>query len=353
VVFAALPRPHLPVDRRQHGRHNVRLDNNLEILASCTGGPLKPIRDLDTLSPDQRCGAVTIGNFDGVHRGHALIIERLVSAARRVGGPATVFTFDPHPAALLQPSRVPAALTWLERKVALLRELQVDLVVAYPTTREILNLSPESFFERVVQEQLAAKAMVEGANFHFGRQRSGNVEVLDRLCQESGLTLEIVQPLIAEGEVVSSSRIRKLIQAGKLADANALLCHPFRIRGRVVRGAGRGRSLGFPTANIETEGMVLPPPGVYAGRAIVAGDSFATAINIGANPTFGEQIFKFECFLIGFQGELYDHSIEIEFVSRLRDICVFDSVDLLKQQLTRDVAAAEQAAGELTDESHT
>jgi riboflavin kinase / FMN adenylyltransferase len=285
---------------------------------------------------------VAIGNFDGVHLGHARIVERLRARAKQVGGPAIVFTFDPHPVRLLRPEHAPPPLTWTDRKAELLSQLGVDAMLAYPTDDALLALSPQEFFSRIVRESLAAKAMVEGPNFYFGRSRAGTIDVLRGLCEKSGISLDIVEPLQVSGDFVSSSRVRKLIQAGDVSAAAELLTQPYRIRGMVTHGAARGAKLGFPTANLDAIDTLLPALGVYAGRAVLPDRLWPAAINIGPNPTFGEQAVKVEVHLIGFSGSLYGQPIEVDFVSRLRDIRRFTGALELKSQLKDDIAAAEK-----------
>jgi riboflavin kinase/FMN adenylyltransferase len=294
------------------------------------------------LPDDLRGGAVTIGNFDGVHRGHAQLVERLLVKAREVGGPAIVFTFDPHPVRLLRPGSAPPPLTWTDRKAQLLDELGVTAVIAYPTDEALLQLSPAGFFDRIVRQQLAARGMVEGPNFFFGQKRAGNIETLQALCESAGVSLEIVPPVKVGSEFVSSSRVRAAVAAGDVDQARQLLTRPYRVRGMVTHGAGRGAKIGFPTANIEAIDTLLPAQGVYAAKAITQAGNWPAAINIGPNPTFGEQALKIEVHLIDFAGSLYGQPLEVDFLSRLRGIESFPSVDALKAQLARDVAAARQ-----------
>lgn len=291
-----------------------------------------------------RLGAVAIGNFDGVHLGHARIVERLIEVARRVGGPAVVFTFDPHPVRLLRPAQEPPPLTWTERKAHLLGELGVDFVIAYPTDEALLELSAEQFFDRIVREKLSARAMVEGPNFYFGHNRTGNVEVLAQLCRQAGMTLDVVDPIKVDGEYVSSSRVRKLLEQGRVEDATRLLTRPYRVRGMVTHGSSRGHRIGFPTANVDAIDTLRPAPAVYAGLAITSDGVWSAAINVGPNPTFGEQSHKIEVHLIGFHGNLYGQPLEVDFLARLRDIQRFDTVDALKTQLAQDIQRAEQIA---------
>jgi riboflavin kinase/FMN adenylyltransferase len=301
---------------------------------------VKLLRDVAALDLDQRDGAVAIGNFDGVHLGHARIVERLIAQARRVGGPAVVFTFDPHPVRVLRPEAAPPPLTWTDRKAQLLSALGVDSIIAYPTDEELLKLTDRQFFDSIVRGQLAARAMVEGPNFYFGRDRTGTIEVLRKFTAAAGMALEVVEPVIVGGEIVSSSRVRTLVAAGRIDDARALLTQPYRIRGMVTHGAGRGARIGFPTANISAIDTLLPGSGVYAGRATLQGGPWPAAINIGGNPTFGEQALKVEVHLIGFVGQLYGQPLEVDFLSRLRDVRPFPGIDELKAQLAGDVAAA-------------
>jgi riboflavin kinase / FMN adenylyltransferase len=307
--------------------------------------PVQLIRDLARLPEELRGGAVSIGNFDGVHRGHARIVSRLLARAGEVGGPAVAFTLDPHPAKLLRPDAAPPDLCSTERKARLLERLGVDGLVAYPTDRALLDMEAEEFFDSVVRERLAARAVVEGHDFFFGHNRGGNVELLDRLCRRTGMVLDVVEPVEADGEPISSSRIRELVRRGGVDRARAMLTEPYRIRGQVVRGAGRGAALGFPTANLTGIDTLVPGAGIYAGRAWVRGCEvpYPAAISVGSNPTFDESDLKVEPYLIGYDGpSLYGQALEIDFLARLRDIVRFDSVVELVGQMERDVDRARQ-----------
>ncbi len=289
-----------------------------------------------------RGGAVAIGNFDGVHLGHAKIIERCVAKARELGGPALIFTFDPHPVRLLRPEIAPPPLTWTERKAELVTALGVDTMIAYPTDLALLQLEPRDFFEKIVLEKLAARAMVEGPNFFFGHNRAGTIKMLGELTREAGIDLEVVAPVVVDDEIVSSSRVRRLLAAGQIANVRRMLTQPYRVRGMVTHGAGRGTTIGFPTANLEAIDTLLPAEAVYAGRGSDAKQTWPAAINIGTNPTFGEAARKVEVHLIGCDRALYGEPLEVDFLQRLRDIQPFASVDDLKQQLTRDVAETQR-----------
>jgi riboflavin kinase/FMN adenylyltransferase len=305
---------------------------------------VKLLRSLDDLPAELRSGAVSVGNFDGVHLGHVQIIQRLVAAARRVGGAAVVFTFDPHPARLLRPDRCPTPLATIERRAELLAELGVDALIAYPTDNALLVLTARQFFDLILRERLAARAIVEGTNFCFGRDRQGTIDTLRQYAAETGVGVEVVEAVMAGGEAISSSRVRGLITAGDVAAARQLLTEAYRVQGLVSRGAGRGGQIGFPTANLEDIATLLPAHGVYAGTAYVAGQRWPAAINVGPNPTFGEMAAKVEVHLIGFTGALYGQTVEVDFLDRLRDTHTFRGIEELKMQISRDVEAVRRIA---------
>jgi riboflavin kinase/FMN adenylyltransferase len=302
------------------------------------------IRHLDTLPAAARGGAVAIGNFDGVHRGHIAIVRQLLKRAEAVRGPAIVFTFDPHPVRLLRPEQCPPPLTWTERKAELLAAQGVDWIVAYPTDEALLQLSAAQFFQQIVVDVLAARALVEGPNFFFGHNREGTIERLRELAVEAGISLDVVPPVEVDGQIVSSSRVRELISRGEVEQASKLLAAPYRIRGMVAHGAGRGAKIGFPTANLGAIDTLLPAQGVYAGRAWVDKTSWPAAINLGSSPTFGDATQRVEVHLVGLDEPLYGQPLEVDFRARLRDIRPFESPQALAQQLARDVEQVKQVA---------
>ena len=298
---------------------------------------MKLLHCLNEFPESLRGGAVAIGNFDGVHLGHARLVERLHVMAQRVGGPAVVFTFDPPPTRILRPEAAPEPLIWVERKVEILAEMGVDAMLVYPTDKTLLQMEARQFFNHVVRERLDAKAMVEGPNFFFGHNRSGNVEVLRDFCTASDMPFEVATPVEIAGQIVSSSRIRHLVASGNVAEARQMLGRPYRIRGVVVRGAGRGRTLGFPTANIGQTDTLLPGLGVFATRVRVENAWYPAAPSLGPNSTFGEGGTKIEAYLIGFDRMIYDQPIEVDFLTQLREIKRFASVDALVTQMAHDV----------------
>jgi riboflavin kinase/FMN adenylyltransferase len=285
-------------------------------------------------------GAVAVGNFDGVHLGHRQLVMTARRWADRLGGPAVAVTFDPPPVNLLDPARARPPLSTIADRAELLHIAGADHVVVLQTDAGLLSLSPEAFFEEVLHRQLRARAMVEGYNFHFGRNRTGDNNLLRKLCAKVGIAFEEVPPILVREEAVSSSRVRFAVAAGDVPLARELLGRFYRISGTVVEGARRGRTIGFPTANLEGVESLVPALGVYAAWAVLEGQRFPAAVNLGPNPTFGEEARKIEVHLIDFAGNLYGRQLGIEFVERLRDVRSFGSVAELTSQLGRDIQAA-------------
>ncbi len=315
-----------------------------------TGGGLGPVITLENFDdvPARVRGAyVAIGNFDGVHRGHAHLIGRLRARADAAQAPALALTFDPHPVAILRRESAPIPLLWTERKVELLKAAGVTEVCVFQTGAWLLGMTAREFFDRVIVGQFGARGMVEGPNFGFGRDRGGDSSLLAAWCQEAGVEFEVDSPTEADGLIVSSSRIRKALAEGMLDDATQMLGRPHRMRGIVTHGAARGAGLGFPTANLDDIDVVIPLDGVYAARAFIEGrgTGIASAVHIGPNVTFGEQIRKVEAHLIDFSGDLYGQCVEVDLLRMIRPTRRFEGLDDLLAQIGRDVAEARLAAG--------
>lgn len=280
---------------------------------------------------------MAIGNFDGVHRGHQTLVAETTRQAKEVGGPAVILSFDPPPVHLLRPGLIQPPLTPLDTRIALLEAAGADAVLILRTTTELLQLSATEFFSQVVQERLAARAMVEGENFGFGRNREGDTALLAKLCRNAGLTLTIVPPILLGDRAISSSRVRQALLAGNVRDAAIQLGRNYRVRGVVGTGQKRGRTLGFPTANLTDVQSLLPRDGVYAVGASTKGGQWMGAANVGPNPTFGEHARKVEVHLLDFSGDLVGQPLVVEFFERCRDTRPFPSVAELTAQLQRDV----------------
>ena len=291
-----------------------------------------------------RGGVLAIGNFDGVHRGHQKMLNLLIERARAHRVPAVVLTFDPPPVELLRPEAVPPRLTTFKRKSELIEKIGVDCLIAYRTNLELLNLAPEEFFEQIVVEKLSARGLVEGPNFFFGKDRRGDVNRLATLCRASGRELDVIEPEYEGNLLISSSTIRRLIMDGEMGLAVKMLGHAHRLEGIVVRGDGRGRGLGFPTANLSQIPTLIPADGVYAGWARMANQNRLAAVHVGGNPTFGEQHRKVEVHLLEFSGELYGQTLAVDLIERVRGIETFANVEALKAQIERDLAEVRRLA---------
>jgi len=303
--------------------------------------------DWDAMPPsDCRRGAVSIGNFDGVHRGHAALLTELRRQADALDGPAVALTFDPHPVELLRPGQAPPRLTTTEDRSQLLLELGADHVLILRTTHEMLALRAADFFTEVIQKRLQARALVEGSNFGFGRGREGDVTTLARLCAAAKIGLTVVPPLILDGVEVSSSRVRSALTMGNVREAMTLLGRPYRLHGIVGLGQRRGQKLGFPTANLEHVQTLVPGDGVYAVRVPHGGKIWPGAANIGPNPTFGEEARKVEIHLIGYQGDLYGQPLAVDFLARLRDTRPFKNIAELVEQIRRDIEQVRRSIAE-------
>lgn len=289
---------------------------------------------------------MAVGNFDGVHLGHAAIARRLKAAADRRGVPAVAVTFDPHPIGIVRPGASPPLLTTPARRAELLLALGLDAVLVQPADATLVGLPAEDFYRWILRERLGAVALVEGADFRFGAGRRGDVRLLETLCGADAVGLEVVAPVMAEGAAVSSSRIRELVAAGNVAAANRLLTAPHRVSGTVVTGARRGAALGFPTANLADIATLLPAHGVYAARATIPGGGrLPAAVHVGVNVSFGATVTTVEVHLLGFSGDLYGGRLDVDFLERLRETRRFESVEALQAQLAADVAlTAERVA---------
>jgi riboflavin kinase/FMN adenylyltransferase len=240
-------------------------------------------------------------------------------------------------------------LTTPAERAKLLHACGADHVLYLKTTPQLLQLRATEFFHQVLRQRLAARALVEGVNFGFGRNRDGTVDTLAALCQEANLGLSIVPPVLIDGQPVSSSRVRKALEHGAVHEAIPLLNRPYALRGTVVRGRQRGKTIGFPTANLEALETLVPGDGVYAALVHRGSETWPGAANVGPNPTFGEQSRKVEVHLIGFQGDLLGERLVLEFLERLRDTRPFASVAELVEQLHRDVETARRLVGSFAD----
>jgi riboflavin kinase/FMN adenylyltransferase len=284
---------------------------------------------------------LALGNFDGLHRGHAKIIDRVRRRAGERGGTAAALTFDPHPPKVVRPDRAPALLMTTEQRLEALGRAGMQGVAVVRFTHEMSEWDPETFVRTVLVEWLHVVEVWVGANFLFGHDRAGTFSVLRTLGARYGFRAEKIDAVRYKDFVVSSTRIRRLIAEGRVDEAGALLGHHYFIDGGVVHGDARGREIGFPTANLDSANELLPPPGVYATTAAVAGIEHPSVTNIGTRPTFGDEgTVRVETHLLDGARDLYDARVRLSFVQRLRDERAFPDVDALRAQIDADCRAA-------------
>lgn len=282
----------------------------------------------------------TIGNFDGLHRGHRRIIDRVREQARDGRGTTLLITFEPHPLALLAPERAPRILLTPEQKLALLSEAGLDVVLILPFTRELSAVTAERFVEDYLARGVRAREVYVGQNFNFGRGRGGNADLLVALCASHGIRAAKVPEVCYLDSPISSSRIRRALQSGEVELARELLGRPHAVTGEVVRGAGRGADLGFPTANLSPHDQLVPQDGVYVTLLVVEGRTFPSVTNIGSRPTFAEGRHTIETHLLDGTEDLYGRAVEVRFLARLRPELKFESAEALVRQVRKDIERA-------------
>jgi riboflavin kinase/FMN adenylyltransferase len=294
-----------------------------------------------------RAPTVAIGNFDGVHRGHQALVKTAADLARGSGGEPVVLTFDPHPAHFFAPHLAPPMIMPLERRLQLLADFGAEVVVIESFDAAFAAIEADPFVEQVLGRDLGARHVVVGYDFSFGHGRHGTPAVLTALGARLGIGVTVVPAVMADGLVCSSTKIREFVHEGRVDGAALLLGRPFEVTGEVVRGAGRGRGLGIPTANVRPEGELLPRTGIYAGRArLPDGSQRAAAVSVGTNPTFvpGGREITIEAYLLDFDGDLYGQRLRLELLARLREERRFASVDELVAQIHKDIARTREIA---------
>ncbi|GAA1679189.1 bifunctional riboflavin kinase/FAD synthetase [Streptomyces yatensis] len=309
-------------------------------------------RGLEDIPEDWGRSVVTIGSYDGVHRGHQLIIGRAVARARELGVPAVVVTFDPHPSEVVRPGSHPPLLATHQRRAELMAGLGVDAVLVLPFTTEFSRLTPADFVAKVLVDKLHARVVVEGPNFRFGHKAAGNVAFLRELGTTYDYEVEVIElyehGAAGGGEPFSSTLVRRLVAEGDVAGAMEVLGRPHRVEGVVVRGAQRGRELGFPTANLETPPhTAIPADGVYAGWLTAQGEAMPAAISVGTNPQFDGTERTVEAYAIDRVGlDLYGLHVEVDFLAYLRGQEKFDSIEALLERMAVDVKRARELVEE-------
>ena len=308
------------------------------------------LSDLDRLDCNRET-IVTIGKFDGVHLGHQALLKAVAARARETNRQSVAITFSPLPVQVLRPGAPVALLCDLEERIELMEAQGIELVSVLTFTQEAAHTSADDFM-LMLRQRLCLRELWVGPDFALGRGRQGNVEYLSKLGESDNFQVHVFGPVTVDGEVISTSRIRALLDAGNLREANRLLGRPYQLRGTVVHGAKRGRQIGYPTANIQIpEHLAVPPDGIYAARATITNGShhrekYMAAVSIGRRPTFDNGERTIEAYLLDFSGDLYGAILSLDFVARLRGEERFESVDALIDQIKRDVEQTRQILAE-------
>jgi riboflavin kinase / FMN adenylyltransferase len=299
------------------------------------------ITDLNDLKHPLRNPVLTIGNFDGVHKGHLALFDMVKDRARSIDGQSALMTFDPHPIKVVKPGNGPPLITLTEQKLELIQKAQIDVVLCIPFTKAFAAISAHDFVQNILIGQIGVRELVVGYDYTFGHNREGDIQFLKNAGQAFGFAVHVVEPVYAGGKLVSSTSIRSLVQEGNLSEARDLLGRDYQICGTVVPGKNRGgRLLGFPTANLELIDELVPKPGVYAVQVTVDNLALNGVTNIGYNPTFGKGPFSVETHLLDYNGDLLGKKISVKFIERLRDERPFGSIRDLADQIGRDIEKA-------------
>ncbi len=311
------------------------------------------IKNIAELDQPLQNPVLTIGNFDGVHKGHKALFDKVKERAAAIAGQSVVMTFDPHPIKVMRPDSAPPLITPIEQKLRLIKEAGVDVIICLPFDREFAQIGAREFVEKILVEKIGIKELVVGYDYTFGRNREGNIGLLRKLGDELGFKVHVLDPVYVEGRLVSSTSIRNLVRGGNLDEARILLGRDYEVCGTVVRGRNRGaRLLGFPTANLNLIDELIPKEGVYAVEVIVPAwpadrgqECYPGVTNIGRNPTFGNGALSIETHILDFSGDLLGQVIRVKFIQRLRDERKFESIEALSSQIAKDVERAKEILG--------
>lgn len=304
------------------------------------------IRGIHNILPQHHGCVLTIGNFDGVHRGHAEVINRLVEKAKHLDLPAVVMTFEPQPQEFFRGENAPARLSLLRDKVMLLDELSIERMLCINFNKKFADYTAEDFVEQLLVKALGVKYLVVGDDFCFGKQRQGNFNMLRKAGEKFGFAVVSTQSFVLGDKRVSSTEVRRLLAEGNMEQARRLLGHPFILSGKVAHGQKIGRTIGFPTANIALKRKVTPVRGVFAVKLYWDNsDIYEGVANVGFRPTVNGQVCQLEVHLFDFDGDLYGKAVEVELVAKIRDEQPFGSLDALKKQIKNDADRAKALLG--------
>lgn len=306
---------------------------------------MRIVRGIKNFTERLQNPVLTLGNFDGVHLGHQAIFKKVIERAREINGTSIVFTFEPHPLKVLAPERSPRLLNTFHGKMKLLAEAGVDIVICANFTRVFAEQHPDDFARDVLHTQLGVREVYVGYDYAFGKGREGSIESLKEMGRSNGFEVGVVEAVKINNIVVSSSAIRDLISSGRVDEAAGLLGRDYLLEGEVVHGAHRGRTLGFPTANLHAANELLPGYGVYAVRTLLEDRLIDGVASIGVRPTFGAGPVSIEVFLFDFNGDLYGKHLDVSFLKQLRQEKKFSDVDALVLQMNADVEEAKKVLG--------
>jgi riboflavin kinase/FMN adenylyltransferase len=302
--------------------------------------PMNIWNGVESLPDNMPPVVASIGKCDGVHLGHQEIMRRVAAEARRRDLPALLISFDPHPTAVVAPDRLPRLIQTRRQKLDWLEQTGLTDFLILEFDDALAALSGDRFFTDVLLSKLRFSALFVGQNFRFGRERSGGLELLREIGEREGFEVHGVEPVVVDGEIVSSSTIRNAVDSGDVEHAARMLGRPFALSGEVVEGKGRGREMHFPTANLQVETELLPSPGVYVTETVALASRYPSVTNVGVRPTFSGRELTVESHLLDFDDDLYTERVEVRFLARIRDEMRFDNAMELADQIARDRAAA-------------
>ena len=308
------------------------------------------ISNLEQYHQTLRNPVLTIGNFDGVHKGHLSLFDLVKQRAAAINGQSALITFDPHPIKVMKPGNGPPLITLTQQKLELIADANIDIIFCIPFTREFASISARDFVKNVLVNKIGIKEIVVGYDYTFGSGREGGIELLQSMGKEFDFQVHVVPPVYVDNILVSSTSIRNLVQEGRLQEAKQLLGRDYQVGGTVIKGKNRGgRLLGFPTANLALIDELVPKRGVYMVKVLVENRTYDGLTNIGYNPTFGDGVFSVETHILNFQKDLLGRHIRVKFIERLRDEKTFESLEDLVEQIKRDIARARKMLNLLRD----
>jgi riboflavin kinase/FMN adenylyltransferase len=304
---------------------------------------MQVIFNLNELTEPLTNPVLTIGNFDGVHKGHLALFDKVKERAKAIGGQSVVMTFEPHPLKIMRPADGPRLITHTGQKLELIEKAGIDIIVCVSFDRDFAAIPAREFITGILVHKIGIKEIVVGYDYTFGHNREGDINLLREMGDSFGFVVHLVGPIEIDHTLVSSTSIRRMIHEGRLGEAKVLLGRDFEVQGTVVKGHDRGgRLLGFPTANLNPHGELLPKRGVYAVKLLIDDVLYNGVTNVGYNPTFGDTGLTVETHVLDYSGDLVGKTIKVRFLQRLRDEKTFKSLDELSDQIARDVAQAKE-----------